>query len=275
MLGLKSKLAKWEAEEKLRAHIAAQEKRPVIPDGESTFPWFWVHRFLPTRTWCPKTESLIRRIFELHVLPVIGARPLREIEKFELDVLVKKLAAHWSGSLVHKVRTYTKAAFEEAIDQGLLDRNPARKIARPATRASCRRFLSLDEITRLLDARDDRERLIARICIILGLRCSLCGGRFRFAGRTPAHRRGSGGFADQGDQDTWVTRLGLAPEIDHTGTHQVARDEFIHSCPENPSCLLPRLNRNNLPKIRPSAQIRPLIAISARMCLKHRRIKML
>ena len=41
---------------------------------------------------------------------------------------------------------------------------------RPATRATCRRFLSLDEITRLLDAMEGRDRLVARICIVLGLR---------------------------------------------------------------------------------------------------------
>jgi integrase len=42
--------------------------------------------------------------------------------------------------------------------------------ARPATRATCKRFLSLDEITRLLDAMEGRDRLVARICIVLGLR---------------------------------------------------------------------------------------------------------
>ncbi len=170
VLGLKTEMAKWEAEDKLRAHIADQEKRPVTAEGEPTFQWFWEHRFLPTRVWCPKTESIIKKIFELHVLPVIGDRKLREIEKHEIDVLVKKLAQSWSKSLVQKVRIYTKAALEEAVDQALLDRNPARKIVRPATRATCKRFLSLDEIGRLLDAMDGRDRLVARICIVLGLR---------------------------------------------------------------------------------------------------------
>jgi hypothetical protein len=40
VLGLKSKLTKWEAEDKLRAHIAEQEKRPITPEGEPTFQWF-------------------------------------------------------------------------------------------------------------------------------------------------------------------------------------------------------------------------------------------
>lgn len=170
VLGLKSKLTKWEAEDKLRAHIAEQEKRPLTPEGEPTFQWFWTRRFVPTRTWCPKTEAVVTTIFDHHVLPVIGARLLRRVEKFEIDMLVKKIAASWSASMVQKVRIYIKAALEEAIDQDLLERNPARKLIRPATRPTCRRFLSLDEITRLLDAMEGRDRLVARICIVLGLR---------------------------------------------------------------------------------------------------------
>jgi integrase len=170
VLGLKSKLTKWEAEDKLRAHIAEQEKRPVTPEGDPTFEWFWTRRFVPTRTWCPKTEAVITTIFDRHVLPVIGARLLRRVEKFEVDMLVKKIAESWSASMVQKVRIYIKAALEEAIHQDLLERNPARKLIRPATRATCRRFLSLEEITRLLDAMEGRDRLIARICIVLGLR---------------------------------------------------------------------------------------------------------
>jgi len=170
VLGLKSKMAKWEAEDKLRAHIAEQAGRAEKPEDDPTFQWFWEHRFLPTRTWCPKTESLIKTLFDLHVLPVIGQRQIREVEKFEIDVLVKKIAESFSGSMVQKIRIYVKATMEEAIDQGLLDRNPARKVIRPATRATCKRFLSLDEITRLLDAMEGRDRLVARICIVLGLR---------------------------------------------------------------------------------------------------------
>jgi integrase len=104
------------------------------------------------------------------VLPVIGQRQIREVEKFEIDVLVKRNAETFSGSMVQKIRIYVKATMEEVIDQGLLDRNPARKVIRPPTRATCKRFLSLDEITRLLDAMEGRDRLVARIRIVLGLR---------------------------------------------------------------------------------------------------------
>ena len=62
VLGLKSKMAKWEAEDELRAHIAKEEKRPVTPEGDSTFQWFWTNHFVPTRAWGTKNESLIGTI---------------------------------------------------------------------------------------------------------------------------------------------------------------------------------------------------------------------
>ena len=170
VLGLKSEMSKREAEVKLRNYIASKTGQQAKCDGAPTLEWFWENRFLPTRMWNPGTEATIRCCFAKHVLPEIGQRKLGELEKFEIDMLVKKLATLFSKSIVHKVRTYLKATLEEAIDQDLLDRNPARKIVRPQTHATCKRYLSLEEITSLLAAMEARDRLIARICIVLGLR---------------------------------------------------------------------------------------------------------
>jgi integrase len=171
VLGLKSEMAKWQAEEKLRAHIAKEENRAPEPAKDPTFEWFWRYRFVPTRSWSDKTESLITTIFERHVLPRIGHIQLAKLDKLTIDVMLKELAKGWSSSLVHKVRVYAKAALEEAVEQGYLDKNPVRKIQNPQTRPPSKRYLSLDEIRRLLDAMGNpRDRLIVRMCIILGLR---------------------------------------------------------------------------------------------------------
>jgi hypothetical protein len=108
------------------------------PDGDPTFEWLWNKRFLPTRVWNIATETNIKCTFARHVLPVMGQRKLSELEKFELDMLVKRLAESYSKTIVHQVRTYTKAALEGAIDQGILDRTPharssGRRLAPPAS----------------------------------------------------------------------------------------------------------------------------------------------
>src|SRR6516164_8750574 len=75
----------------------------------------------------------------------------------------------------HAHTTYITAALEFALDEQLITRNPGRKLELPSKRLRkpCGRFLSLDEVRRLLSAAaavSFRERLIARLFVICGLR---------------------------------------------------------------------------------------------------------
>jgi integrase len=63
-----------------------------------------------------------------------------------------------------------RATFEFAIEEGLMARNPARKLILPATRKPCGRFLSMDEVRRLLAAATGREHLTLRLLLVGGLR---------------------------------------------------------------------------------------------------------
>jgi site-specific recombinase XerD len=59
----------------------------------------------------------------------------------------------YSKSAVKHVRTYLKASFEYAIDEDLIQKNPARKLAMPnIQKKPCERFLSVDEVQALLSA---------------------------------------------------------------------------------------------------------------------------
>jgi integrase len=169
-LGERAKLKKWEAEDKLRRHI--QRITGQVDDGgvDPSFAWFWEFRFLPIQKWAPATRAAVESVFRQRVLPAIGKKPLSALNKFELQTFIDGLAAKWSKSVVQKARTYTVAALEEAVEQGYLTRNPARKTALPETRATCRRYLELAEISSLLDAMPPRDRLITRICLLCGLR---------------------------------------------------------------------------------------------------------
>jgi integrase len=169
-LGDKAKMAKWQAEDKLRSHIASVTGQFAKPDDAPTFQWFWENRFLPTRTWGRGQETNLKCTFKLHVLPVIGHRKLRELEKFEIDVLVKKIAEAYSKTIVHQVRTYVKAAMEEAVDQACsiatrrerssgLQRDPRAIGTCPSRRSQA-----------CLAAWGHVDRLISRMCIVLGLR---------------------------------------------------------------------------------------------------------
>jgi len=107
-----------------------------------------------------------------HVLPVLGKYCPRKITLRPLQLLVNKMAEDgYSKSAIKHVRTYLKASFEYAIDEDLIPKNPARKLAMPnIQKKPCERFLSLDEVQALLSAASQREHLVLRLLAVCGLR---------------------------------------------------------------------------------------------------------
>jgi integrase len=74
-------------------------------------------------------------------------------------------------SSVEKVRTHTRACFEYAMDEDVIEKNPTRKLVMPNIRKkSCERFLSIDELRALLSQASPREHLVLRILAVCGLR---------------------------------------------------------------------------------------------------------
>ena len=77
----------------------------------------------------------------------------------------------YSKSAVEHLRTYLKACFEYAIDEDLISKNPARKLAMPnIAKKPCERFLSVEEVQALLSAASPREHLVLRFLAVCGLR---------------------------------------------------------------------------------------------------------
>jgi site-specific recombinase XerD len=68
-------------------------------------------------------------------------------------------------STLKHIRTYLKAALEYAVDDGLIGRNPARKMELPKTQKSRERFYSFVEMKRLFSVAAERENL-AKLLIL-------------------------------------------------------------------------------------------------------------
>lgn len=171
ILGEKSKMRKWEAEEALRKIInEAEGQQAKCPDGVPTFGWYWENAYLPSRTWGPAYKSAVNSIFNVHVLPVFGRKQIPQLDKLELQQHVNKLAAGYSGSLVKKVIVQFKSMLEEAVEQDIITKNPARKLQKPQTKKPCGRFLSLEEYDALVAQLEFRDRLIVRMFCLMGFR---------------------------------------------------------------------------------------------------------
>ena len=64
--------------------------------------------------------------------PNRGNQPPREVTLTSLQLLLNKMAEDgYRKSAVEKVRTHTRACFEYAIDEELLQKDPARKLVMP------------------------------------------------------------------------------------------------------------------------------------------------
>ena len=173
-LGPKAGLRKWQANREL-LRIIERETRgngPARPDGKATFGWFWEHRYLPLKAakWRRSTRDAILYAMNAHVLPRIGERALCELMRFELQAMLNGLAGKYSRSVVEKVKVWVNAALEEAVEQEYLAKNPAARLEMPATRATSKRYLSQEEVGRLLGALRGRDRLIVQLLLLCALR---------------------------------------------------------------------------------------------------------
>lgn len=167
-------MPKHEAHQKLAEYIE-EYTRKLVHQGESieTFAQLWkTFSAVKAGSWGKKMREDMQYLFNKHVLPTLGQCSPRKITLTPLQLLVNKMAEDgYAKSTVKHVRTYLKACFEYALDEDLIAKNPARKLALPNIRKKpCERFLSLKEVQALLNAALPREHLILRIYAVCGLR---------------------------------------------------------------------------------------------------------
>jgi len=167
-------MPKHEAHQKLADYIEEYTGK-LIHQGESieNFAELWkAFSSVKAGSWGKKMREDMKYLFDKHVLPVLGQSSPRKITLTPLQLLVNKMAEDgYSKSAIKHIRTYLKACFEYAIDEDLIPKNPARKLALPNIhKKPCERFLSVGEVQALLTAASPREHLVLRILAVCGLR---------------------------------------------------------------------------------------------------------
>jgi hypothetical protein len=138
-------MPKHEAQQKLAEYIEEYTGR-ITKQGNAitTFADLW-NAYCAVRSgqWAKKTKEDLQYLFAKHVIPIVGGQPQREVTLTSLQLLLNKMAADgYRKSTVEKVRTHTRACFEYAMDEDLIEKNPVRKLVMPNIRKkSCERFL--------------------------------------------------------------------------------------------------------------------------------------
>jgi integrase len=135
--------------------------------------WFIEQRWKPLRegTWRQSTKE-INALFLAHIKRQFGDDLLREIDEVELQAWLNGLAKEYSASMVRHCRHLLKSIFLEAVEQGYLTRSPARLLRMPIVKPVAKPFLTEDEIKKLLETAQGRDRLLLRLILATALRPS-------------------------------------------------------------------------------------------------------
>ena len=105
--------------------------------GEWAETWLRVYKANASDGQKDQYRSGIRN----HIIPSMGSRPIRDIRASTLQEFLNGYAGGRLGT-VQKIRLTLKQLFEEAEREGLIERNPARKLVLPSLVEATRRPLT-------------------------------------------------------------------------------------------------------------------------------------
>ena len=178
VVGYRPKMQRADAEKILAAELAAINGGPVTraADGTITFGDWMRNFYIPMRgaNWRAPTHRTNLDYLTSHVYPALEHVRLKDITKFQVQMLLNRLAAEeYSYTVVYHVRDLIKAGLAEAVEQEVLERNVARKTVIPEIEESEKPVLPVEMYAKLLAGLDDiRDRAIFLIACFCALRPS-------------------------------------------------------------------------------------------------------
>jgi integrase len=145
----------------------------VDPLNRTTFAEY-VARWEPAQPWRPSTREQVASHLRAHLLPAFGHRPMRTIQRTDVQSLVARLdAAGLAPATIEAIYRRLVSIFEAAVLDRVIAQSPAVRIALPRrTRqaADAVVVLDLDAIERLADAVPARLEAFVWVMAAAGLR---------------------------------------------------------------------------------------------------------
>ena len=123
------------------------------------------------RKWKRSTkENNVNRV-SVHLVASFGQCELSSFKRDALQDLLDEKATSLSFSVVDHLRWDLKQIFDMAVAEGLIERNPALLLFTPKEAAKpVRRVMNLKEVQIYFEVLAPRERLIAKLAVIAGMR---------------------------------------------------------------------------------------------------------
>jgi integrase len=162
VLGKKSELRKWEAEQKLQTIVQEENGKSVsgfVPkaDDSVTFGWFVTEKYVPMRRgrWRPATKQKTEFEVAKYLLENFKTVPVRDLGLFELQVHLNKLAESYSESIVRHAFVNIRSIMRLARKLKFVEEDPAEELKMPRTKEVKRPTMTTEQIVKLIDAIED------------------------------------------------------------------------------------------------------------------------
>jgi integrase len=131
----------------------------------------------PRRRYSARTVALYRQRMEQHIIPAFGSRAATDVGLSDVRRLIDQLGlAGLAPSTVTGIIGILSGLFRYGIKSGVLERNVVRDLDRDDRPGTARltepRYLTTDEIARLLENLSDTFRPIVAVCTFAALRIS-------------------------------------------------------------------------------------------------------
>jgi integrase len=155
--------------EEARSRLAADEP---VKDARLTVAMFvedWIRKALPASHRKATTQDNYAIIAKTHLVPApFGAITLDRLRPSDIEaLLIAKRATGLSDSSVRLIYTVARSVLEIAVRDGLVRRNVAASVRRPTIKRADARYLTVEEVGRLLEAAKG-DRLEPLIVLMLG-----------------------------------------------------------------------------------------------------------
>lgn len=122
------------------------------------------HAMEHKRTW--KQDD---RVIKHDLLPAWGSRGIADITRADVVMLLDQVFDRGAKVMANRVLTLVSGIFAFAIHRGMIDENPAAKVARPGKEDPRERVLTDDEVRRIWTVLDTRDEELDRFVPIIRL----------------------------------------------------------------------------------------------------------
>lgn len=127
---------------------APKEESPqkaVVPTSEfGTYADEWLETVRKPRVKTP-TYNDYRNLFDIHLLPTFGKRPLNEIKRSEIQEYLNGFISAGKNRAAQKQKQLLTSIFEYAVEDGLVERSPMTRITLPYYESENGTALTMEE----------------------------------------------------------------------------------------------------------------------------------